>query len=94
MGLKRVSQLTSTFGLTILQDIRKEIGLIKPCGVEMEVSDGRDAVIIRRIDYPCAFCGGYDGLKMYGYRLICRRCAERIHNDIEQERIKRGFIKP
>ncbi len=94
MGLKRVSQLTETFGLTILQDIRREIGLVKPCGVEMEVSDGRDAVIIRRLDYPCTLCGGYDGLKTYGYRRLCRRCAERIYYDIQQERASRGFINP
>ena len=95
MGLKRRTALTSTYGLTVLQDIRREIGLTKPCEVEMEVSDGKDCIIIRRVDHPCYLCGSYDRLKTYGYRRICRRCAERIHKDIEQERIKqRGYIKP
>ena len=93
MGLKRRTTLTSSFGLTILQDIRREIGLSKPCEVEMEVNEGKDCVIIRRVDNPCYLCGGYDNIKTYGYRRICRRCADRIYNDIKQERIKeRGFI--
>ncbi|RKQ85647.1 AbrB/MazE/SpoVT family DNA-binding domain-containing protein [Brockia lithotrophica] len=62
--------------IVIPSDIRRELGLGERDLVEIAVE--RDAIVIRRFEPACVFCGSREDLFEYRGKTVCRRCAQAL----------------
>ncbi|PTQ51327.1 MAG: Transition state regulatory protein AbrB [Brockia lithotrophica] len=60
----------------IPSDIRRELGLGERDLVEISVEG--DAIVVRRFESVCVFCGSKEDLLDYRRKTVCRRCAQAL----------------
>lgn len=58
-------------------ELRKVFG-IKDNGGALELFVEDDAIILKRYEPACVFCGNADGVKVFKGRNVCKHCAAEI----------------
>jgi len=59
-------------------ELRRRLNLANEDSVEIYVEG--DAIILKRWEPTCIFCGSIEDSKLYKNRVICKKCLEEIHD--------------
>ena len=71
-----IRQLDSLGRIVLPIELRRTLNINTKDMLEILVED--NAVILRKYEPNCCFCGGDAGLSTYKGKLICRRCLKEL----------------
>lgn len=67
-------------GRLVLPSELREIFGIKESGGALELYVDDDAIILKKYEPKCIFCGGNNNIKVFKDKNICSACAKEINN--------------
>ena len=72
-----VTRKVDALGRVVLPvEVRRSLGI--EVGDLIDVSVEERAVVLRKVDRGCTFCGSVEALREFADRLVCTECAARI----------------
>lgn len=66
--------------IVIPMELRNKFGITEKDPMEIFV-DG-DAIVLKKYENSCIFCGNTKNLINYNSKLLCEKCAEKISNNL------------
>ena len=70
-------KISKSGGITIPAALRREFGISAGERVNVEMA-ANGSIVLKRVGGNCILCGGYEGLKVFNKRFICKNCLEKI----------------